>query len=77
MRLITDPQGEFYYARNLSFTNHTMQPVTTIKQMRWSHTPTERAYNIPDMTDYILIRIYLYIHTIFISQINGVLKVVK
>ena len=47
----------------VSFTNHTMQPVTTIKQMRWSHTQTERAYNVPDMTNYILIRIYLYIHT--------------
>ena len=24
-----------------------MQPVTSIKQMRWSHTQTERAYNVP------------------------------
>ena len=44
----------------VSFANHTKQPVTTIKQMRWSHTQTERTYNIPDMTNYIMNSIYLF-----------------
>ena len=42
MRLITDPQGNsIMHVTWVSFTNNTMQPVTTIKQMRWSHTHTE------------------------------------
>ena len=54
-----------------------MQPVTTIKQMRWSHTQTERAYNVPVMTNYIMNLIYSYTHVLYVSQINGVLEVEK
>ena len=45
----------------VSFTNHTMQPGTTIKQMRWSHTQTERAYNVPYHDPHLLIHPY-YLH---------------
>ena len=62
----------------ISFTNHTMQPITTIKQMRWSHTQTERAYNVPVVTNYNHEpRLLIYIYTLYISQANGVLKVEK
>ena len=56
----------------VSFTNHTMQPVTTIKQMRWSQTQTERAYNVLVMTNYIMNLINLYTHALYVSQINGI-----
>ena len=53
----------------MSFTNYTKQPVTTIKQMRWSHTQAERANNVPAITNYIMALIYLYTYAFYISKI--------